>query len=194
MPLLLTAMLAASCLPAPCLGTVADAVADKRADADASADPSASSSFFDTFMAFLGSSALHQQQQPDDGAEAGRDAVEAAASDADEQQQPLPFQGRDLHDQYLAGAPLQDGGQADRVKRTGALPAQLLGGVINHKLGYLGAKSSHHVHFHNYGTKVGASLSYPGPCHVAQGFACFLVAHDVNQCLISTCAEFSRQM
>ncbi|XP_034237488.1 LOW QUALITY PROTEIN: uncharacterized protein LOC117642960 [Thrips palmi] len=139
-----------------------EAVADKRADAeaDASADPGTGSSFFDTFMAFLGSSALHRQQ-PEDGAEraAARDAVEGAASDTSAQQQPpAQFQGRDLQglqgqDQFLAGAPPQDGGQADRVKRTGALPAHLLGSVINHKLGYLGAKSSHHVHFHNYNTK-----------------------------------------
>ncbi|KAK3908672.1 Filamin-C [Frankliniella fusca] len=123
--------------------------AEDRADAEADADPgTGGSSFFDTFMAFLGSSALHKAQPADAQAD---DSVVAAASDTQSQQ---VEQGRSLaYDGGLvSGAPLQDGGQADRVKRTGALPASLLGGVVNHKLGYLN-KGSHHIHFHNYNTK-----------------------------------------
>lgn len=124
--------------------------AEDRVDAEADADPgTGGSSFFDTFMAFLGSSALHKTQAADDGQ--GEDSVVAAASDTQQQQ---VEQGRSLYGGGLvAGAPLQDGGQADRVKRTGALPVSLLSGVVNHKLGYLSSKGSHHVHFHNYNTK-----------------------------------------
>ncbi|KAJ1524218.1 hypothetical protein ONE63_010738 [Megalurothrips usitatus] len=148
----LCVLLVAGCL-SPLVAAVAaaedaPAAAEDRVNAEAVADPGTGGThnFFDTFMAFLGSSALHQHQP-------GEEAAVAAASE-DSAQQAQPEQGRSLHGGGLgdlAGVPVQDGGQADRVKRTGAIPAQLLSGVINHKLGYLGAKSSHHIHFHNYG-------------------------------------------